>query len=157
MKRLGFFRPVVVGRPRPAPPTIQGPAPPKVVLDCARGKRRRDSPGCGQRAWATPSQRAAPASAARKSKTPRGGYSGDRTCSLARVGPSAPAGSARARRFPVLPAGVGRSRRSSAGWLCQSPRAWAAAHVSKRHVRARPRGLRQLPLQERVGRGSAHR
>lgn len=29
--------------------------------------------------------------------------------------------------------------------------------MSRRHVRARPRGLRQLPLQKLVGRGSAHR
>ncbi|XP_023589616.1 E3 ubiquitin-protein ligase SIAH2 [Trichechus manatus latirostris] len=80
-----------------------------------------------------------------------------RACSLARTKPAAPARSARARRPPALPAGAGRSPRPGAGWLCQSPRAWAAAHVSRRHVRARPRGLRQLPLQKLVGWGSAHR
>lgn len=79
-----------------------------------------------------------------------------RACSFARTRPAVPAGSASARRPPALPAGAGRSRRRIAGWLHQSPRAWAAAHVSRRHVRARPRGLRQLPLQKLACRGSAH-
>lgn len=58
------------------------------------------------------------------------------------------AGSAHARQYRALPAGAGRNRRPVAGWLCQSPRAREAVHVSRRHVRARPRGLRQLPLQK---------
>lgn len=55
---------------------------------------------------------------------------------------------------PAQAAGSGGARRP-AGWLCQSQRAGAAAHVSQRHVRARPRGLRQLPLLKRVGRDCA--
>lgn len=50
----------------------------------------------------------------------------------------------------ALPAGPGGAA-PAAGWLCQSPSAGSGAHVSRRHVRARPRGLRQLPLQKRVG------
>lgn len=71
-----------------------------------------------------------------------------RACSSAQAGPAVRAGSARARGPPALPTGAGRGPRPVAGWLCQSPRAWAAAHVCRRHVRARPRGLRQLPLQK---------
>lgn len=109
--------------------------------------------GCGQTTSATPSRGVA--SPTRKNRPCAAAAT--RACSLAQAGPAVRAGSTRARGPPALPAGVGRSPRPVAGWLCQSPRAWAAAHVSRRHVRARPRGLRQLPLQKLLCRGSAPR